>query len=162
MSTFLPANSKTSFVETSTVFPEDQSQLLIQLTSRDTTLAYAINIREIAQYETVELLNGQQFFTPGSAQAKRFGYRKVFLLPATVAGATTNIAHGLSGVTAYTHIYGCATTAVPDDRPIPYASATAVNQQIEVKILGTNIVVINGAAAPNITGGFIVLEYLKN
>lgn len=162
MSSFSPINSKTAFVATSTVYPEDQSQLLIQLTSRDTTLATAINLREISQYETVEVLSGKQFFTSGNAQKKRFGYRKVFTLPATATGATTNIAHGLSGVTAYINIYGTATTDIPDDRPIPYASATAVNQQIEVKVLGANIVVINGAAAPNITSGFIILEYLKN
>lgn len=162
MTTYLPANSKTAFVATSNVYPQDVEQLTIQLTYRDTIIATALNLREIGQYETVEIVTGQQFFTTGNAQKKRFSYRKVFPLPATAAGATTLIAHGLTGVTLYTHIYGTARTDVPDDRPIPYSSAAAVNQQIEIKVGAVNISVINGAGAPNITDGLIVLEFLKN
>jgi len=162
MSTFLPTNSRNAFLPTSQVFSQDPSQLLFNLTQNYIDIANAVNIREISQFETVELLNGQQFFTTGTAQTKRFGYRKTFVLPATAAGATTAVAHGIVGATVYTHIYGTCITDVVDNRPIPYASAAAANQQIEINVDAVNINVINGAAGPNITSGLIILEYLRS
>lgn len=124
--------------------------------------ANAVNIREIGQYDTVELLTGQQWFTTGDGQTKRFTFRQVYVLPATAAGATTTIAHGITGQTLFTKIYGSCITNVVDYRPIPYASVSAVNKQIEINVDTTNINIINGASSPNITSGIIVLEYLKN
>lgn len=159
--TFLPTNSLSPFLPTSQVFPEDTGQRIIVLTDNYTSVAQAINQREIGVFETVEQLNGQQFFNTTNPEKKRFAYRKVFSIGAIAAGATSNTAHSLTGVTAYTHIYGVAVTA-SDSRPIPYASSTAVNAQIEINVTGTNIVIVNGAAAPAITSAIVVLEYLKN
>ena len=160
--TFLPANSKAAFLPTYDVFSEDDSQRLYQLNKNYTDTANAVNVREIALYDTVELLDGQQFFTTGNAQKKRYGYRKVFSIGTVNAGATLTTAHGLTGVTLFTRIYGTVITATPDYRPIPYTSATAVNQQIEIRVDATNFYIVNGAAAPQISSGIVVLEYLKN
>lgn len=159
--TFAPSNSLSPFLPTSQVFPEDTSQRLIVLTDNYTSIVQSINQREIGTFETVEQLNGQQFFNSTSPQKKRFAYRKVFSIGAIAAGATSNTAHNLTGVTAYTHIYGVAATA-SDSRPIPYASATAVNTQIQLTVTSTNIVIVNGAASPAITSAMVILEYLKN
>lgn len=160
--TFLPANSKAAFLPTYDVFSEDDSQRLYQLNKNYTDTANAVNVRDISLYDTVELLNGQQFFTTGNAQKKRYGYRKVFSIGTVNAGATLTTAHGLTGVTLFTRIYGTVITATPDYRPIPYTSTTAVNQQIEIRVDGTNFYVVNGGAAPQISSGIVVLEYLKN
>lgn len=157
-----PANSNAAFIPINETFSQQDDQFLIQLTNRDRDIARYINIREIAIYDLVEILTGEQWFLPGNAQSKRDAYRQVYQLPATAAGATTTIPHGISTITTFTHIYGSAVTATPDFRPIPYANATAVNQQIEIKCDNTNIYVINGAGAPNISSGVVVLEYLKN
>jgi hypothetical protein len=61
-----------------------------------------------------------------------------------------------------TRTTGACITDVVDYRPIPCTSATAVDEQISVIATLANIVIVNGAAAPDITSGFIVLEYLKN
>lgn len=163
MSTSLPINSVTAFLPTTEVFPEDQSQLLIKHTDVYTSQANAINLREIGQFETVELLNGQQFFNAASTQQKRFAYRKVFSIGAIAAGGTSITAHGLTGNPLnFTHIYGTCITNVVDYRPIPYASATLVTDQIQINVGVANINIVNGATAPAITSAIIVLEYLKN
>lgn len=162
---FLPSNSKGPFLPTSQVFPEEISQRLIVLTDNYTQFAQYINEREIGAYDTVEQLTGKQFFNTTNPEKKRFSYRKVFSLGAIAAGASLVTAHGISGVnstTLFTQIYGSAFTAVPDNRPIPYASVTAVNRQIEINIDATNITLVNGGAAPNITSAIVVVEYLKN
>lgn len=120
-----------------------------------------VNTKEGATYSLTENANFCQFFTSGVNYVFRNGYRKTFELPATAAGATTTIAHGITNVTEFTRIEGTCITDVVDYRPIPYASATTVNTQIEINIDATNINVINGTAAPNITSGIIILEYLK-
>lgn len=160
--TFLPANSKAAFLPTYDVFSEDESQRLYQLNKNYTDTANAVNVREISLYDTVELINGQQFFTAGNAQRKRFGYRKVFSIGAINAGVTLTTAHGISGITLFTQIFGTVITNVPDYRPIPFTSATAVTAQIEIRADTTNIYIVNGATAPPITSGIVVLEYLKN
>jgi len=75
---FNPANAQTAFLPTYVSLQANEEQLRIVLTDYLTAIAYGVNIREIAQYETVELLNGKQFFDPTNAQKKRYGFRKVF------------------------------------------------------------------------------------
>ena len=89
-------------------------------------------------------------------------FRLVVPFGAIATGATLSITHNIQSLVQFTHIYGTCITAVPDFRPIPYASATLVTNQIEVKVTPTQVVIINGATAPNIASGMIVLEYLKN
>lgn len=162
--TFLPINSLGPFLPTSQVFPEDQSQLLIVLTDNYISIADAVNLRVIGTYDKLEIPTGKQYFNDTDNQKKRFSYRQVYSLPATAAGSTSSIAHNISGITTTTictQIYGTAITSTMN-RPIPYVSVTAVNQGIEINVDATNINVINGAAAPAIISGIIVLEYLKN
>ncbi len=160
--TFQPANSNAVFLPTTIQYPKDPEELLIRLNKAYEDIATRLNVKQIGIFDLLEFLTGEQWFTTGNPQIKRQTFRKVYEIGAIAAGATSNTAHGLTGVTAFTHIYGTAITAAPDNRPIPYASATAVNQQIEIKVDGANITIINGAAAPNITSAIVVLEFLKN
>jgi len=88
-------------------------------------------------------------------------FRTVFSFGAIVAGATLTVAHGITGLVLPVHIYGVATTSVPDWRPIPSAP-TSGNDYIFVSVDPTNYNIKNGAGSPNITGGTLVIEYLKN
>lgn len=163
--TFGPSNSLGPFLPINQTFSQDPEQFLIQITKLYADIARYLNLREIGSYPLMETTTGEQWFTAGNPQVNRQGYRAVFSIGAINAGATSTTAHGLVGVTSFTHIYGVATTSPTDQRPIPYASATAVNQQIEIKVdpsTGGNITIINGAAAPNITSAIVILEYLKN
>lgn len=160
--TFDPANSQAPYLQTSIYFPEEFEEFRVKFLEVFRSISNTVNSRQIGLFDLTEFITGEQWFILGNAQVKRTTFRKVFSIGAIGAGVTLNTAHGLTGVTAYTHIYGTAVTAFPDFRPIPYASVTAVNQQIEIRVDATNIIISNGAAAPNITSAIVVLEMLKN
>ena len=160
--TSAPTSSIQAYLPTTQVYPKDQDELLTKLTDVYTKTALAVNVRGISLYDLNELNNGHQFFTTGNPQKKRFGYRKVFEFGAIAAGATLNIAHGLTGVTLYTRIYGTTVLAGGDFRPLPFVSATVVINQTSLRVLGANIVIVNGTNATPIVSGIVVLEYLKN
>jgi hypothetical protein len=160
--TFSPNNSIAPFLQTSVFFPDDFDEFRVKFLELYRSISNNVNVRQIGVFDLQEFLTGEQWFTTGNPQVKRQTFRKAFEIGAIAAGATSTTAHGLTNVTAYTHIYGTAITAVVDYRPIPYASATVVTNQIEIKVDATNITIINGATAPNITSAIVVLEYLKN
>ena len=155
-------NSIAPFLNMSEVYPEDESQLRIKQTTVYSNIANAVNIREIAVYDLQQLLTGQHWFDPLTVQKKRFTYRQVYQIGAIAAGATLNVLHRIVGVVAFTRMYGTCITDVVDYRPIPYADAAVVTNQISLTVAGVNLVIVNGATAPNITSGIIVLEYLLN
>lgn len=164
MSVSQPVNNQSSFLPTTTVLPEDPKELLIRLTKIYNDVANFINIREIAIYETIEILTGEQWTNPGQPTNRRQTFRKIFYFGTIAAGANLPIPTGITSVTSYTHIYGTVVTAVPDNRSIPFADVTLATNQISViidNVAGT-ATIFNGATAPNITSGILVLEYLKS
>lgn len=160
--TFGPTNSIGPYLQQNVTFSEDEEQRLLQHTSVNANVARAVNLREISIYQLSEISNGQQFFTAGNPQSNRYAFRKVFNIGPIATGATSTTAHGITQETIFTRIYGTCVTDVVDYRPIPYSSTVALNQQISLTITGTNIVIVNGAASPNITSCIVVLEYLKS
>jgi hypothetical protein len=122
--------------------------------------AKLLNRKDTATYDLVEIQSNQQFFG-ANAQTKRFAFRKVFSFGAIGTGAALPIAHGITGISMFTRIYGTIQTAA-DSRPLPYVDAAAVTNQVSVLVNGANIVITNGATSPAIVSGICVLEYLKN
>ncbi|NJL55092.1 hypothetical protein HC928_07805 [bacterium] len=159
---YQPENTESPFLPTTMYFPNKEEELLNRITKFYTDVSSRLNIKQIGIFDLFENLSGQQWFTVGDPQTKRQVFRTVFQIGAIATGATSTTPHGLSGFTAFTHIYGTCITDVVDYRTIPYASATALNTQIQLAVTATNIVIVNGAAAPNITSAIVVLEYLKN
>lgn len=160
--TYAPSNSESPYLPVTFVYPTTADELTNRFPKVYTDISSRLNVREISIYPTTEVQNGQQWFTT-NPQVYRFGFRKVFSVGAIAAGATSTTAHGLTGnPLVFTYIGGTAITDAVDQRPIPYASATAVNTQIQILCDGTNIKITNGAAAPNITSAIVILEYLKN
>lgn len=138
-------------------YPEDEEELRIKLSILHSSIASAINIREIALYQDGQQITTGQLFSNAGTQSQSF--RKTFYFGAIAPGVTHNIAHGLSGITLFTKILGGLVTA-NDFRPLPYVSATLITDQVGVLVDGTNVIIINGATAPPITNGVVVLEYL--
>jgi len=66
--TYLPANAQQSYVPPSVILPEDPTQLRNVLTEKFQRLIEAVNDKDIGQYNTVELINGQLFFRSGNPQ----------------------------------------------------------------------------------------------
>lgn len=143
-------------------FSENFTIFLEQITRYYRDIARKVNEKEGGMYpQALEVLTSQKFFTAGNPRAYRSVFRKVFPVTAIAAGATLNIAHGIVGFVELVNLYGSCITNVVDYRPIPFTSAVAVNQGIQVLLVGANISITNGAAAPNITSGYIVAEYVK-
>ncbi len=142
-------------------FSEDLEVLLRQLDEAYKKVARKVNNKERALYPLLEIINDQQFFTSGNPQKYRSVFRKVFEVGAIAAGATLNTAHNIDTIGTITRLYGMALTAVPDERPMPFADVTLVTNQILLARNGVNIVIVNGATAPNITSGIVVIEYTK-
>lgn len=159
--TFNPVDTRNAFLNTSQYFSPQSDQFLITMENLYTQIANAVNIRQLGQFSVRETLTGQQFSEVANANATKYSFRSIFYFGPIAAGATLSFAHNLTFV-QLTHAYGTCITDVVDYRPIPYASATLITNQIELQVTATNIVIINGATAPNITSGIIVLEYLKN
>ena len=157
-----PANSDNAFLRTTDIFPSDPGELLIKLTHSYTESAQAINVRDISLYDQVELLNGQQFFTIGDPQTKRYVYRKCFAFGAILSGVTLPIPTGITGITTITRIYGTCITSVSDYLPIPFSSVIGSNHNVSIWFNGGTVNIANGAGADNITSGIVVMEYLKN
>lgn len=152
-----------TYISQYTNYELDDEEIRLQLTRRDTQIAIALNLKENGIYETVETQDGEQWFGRTDNRKKRFGFRKVFVVPAIAAGANTGaLPHGITGFTTitFTHIYGTCTTAGNLWKPIPHASVVA-NGNIEVQVTTTTYTIFNGAGSTAITSGILVLEYLK-
>lgn len=156
--TLAPTKGNT-FVPQFRDFQQDDENLRLLMSKSYTDLATSINYKVNGVYTVVETQNGKTFNNPNNAQSPRYAFQKIFYFGSIAAPGSLNIAHGLTGVTSYTNIYGSCITAT-DNRPIPHASVTA-NANIEVIVGSANITINNGAGGPAISSGMIVLEYLK-
>lgn len=139
---------------------EDPFYLQRDLINAFTKTSIAVNNRSIGTYDLIEVQTGNKYFPSAANGVRRDIYRTVYSIGTVAAGATSTTAHGISNLTFVSNCYGVATTAVPDWRQMPYASVTA-NANIELRVDATNITIINGAAAPNITSAIVILEYFR-
>lgn len=164
--TFSPANSEAPYLPVYLKFEENGQHLYSQISTMYSAIAYRLNNREIALYPFYEVLTGQKWTDSNNTQIYKETFRQVFSIGALAAGATLTTAHGITGFSTLTFTY-IGGTVITDagtfnKRSLPYASATLVTDQIQLDADDTNFRIINGATAPNITSGILVLEYLKN
>jgi hypothetical protein len=155
-------SASSPFLNTTEVFPEDDSQLLIKHTDVYTNISNAVNVREIGLYSTQELITGQQFPDITNSGSSKFTYRKIIYLPAIATGGTYTVAHGITNLVQFTSMYGTCVTELVDYRPIPFADEATVTNQIALTCDAVNLNIYNGSTAPDITSGIVVLEYLLN
>lgn len=156
---FSPANSIASFVPTSIYFPDNSEEFRVKLIEILQTNANAVNNREISTYISEEILTGQSWFDPANSQNVRNTFRKVF----SFSDASLTFNHNITGAVLFTHIYGGGTDGAGNFFPIPYVSATAANNQIQVDVTATQVIITKGAGTPpTISNAVLVLEYLKN
>lgn len=149
----------TPFLRTSRSFPEEIKPLLVEIDKAYVDIANVVNARTIGLFPTTRpAVTGNSFYLANNQ--KQQSMRQAYNVPAIAAGASTSIPYTTQGFTQFAAIYGTCITDVVDYRPLPYPSTTA-NANIEVKVTSTNIVITVGAASPNITSGFIVIEWIS-
>lgn len=158
--TFAPSNALQSFIPTTFIYPEDPHEVPLVLTDFVKKIITAVNAKDIGQYNTQEIVTGQQFFTSNNNNVFRQTYRKVIPFPTLAVGANV-VAHGLGTLTnfTFTRIYGTAQNAtIPLFVPLPQGGPN--DAMIEVGAVNVTVTVpalYSGAG----WSGLVVLEYIK-
>ncbi len=155
--TFAPSNSNAIYLPTTQYFPSEADKFREVLTFVYSDIARRLNDKQIGTFDLVEVVAGEQWSTATDPQTKRQTFRKIFYFN----DASLNFAHGITGIVLCTHIYGSFTDGT-NFYPLPFVSAVAIANQIQIVVTPTNVVVTKGGAAPAITNGVIILEFLKN
>lgn len=171
-----------SFIPTTSVYDVNEiyavdvtspafKELLVRLYQNLNNMAVSVNTRDAGLYSTQEFVNSQKWFSnPALSSAtattptQRQVFRKVINFGALPNAAGKTQAHGITTNTSFsfTRMYGCATNpAAPSYIPIPYASATAVINNLELSADGTNVTITTGFNYSAYTICYVILEYLK-
>jgi hypothetical protein len=144
------------FVRTSRTFPTDPQALSVEIDRAYIDLANNLNQRIIGLFaKNKPCINGESWFI--NQNQRQQGIRQVYSF--TGAG---NIAHGLNlaQIPSFTRIYGTFTDGT-NWYPLPYVDVANANNQVNVYVSPTNIVITSGAGTPpSITSGLVVLEWL--
>jgi hypothetical protein len=151
------AINQSPYLRTSRNIPFDQQALVVELTNIYIDIASKVNARTIGLFPTERFaVNGESWFL--TQDQRQQGLRQVY--PFTAAG---NIAHGLnfSSISAFTKIYGTFTDGT-NWYPLPYVDVVAANNQVNIYVTATNIVITaGGGSPPAITSGIAVLEWIS-
>ena len=141
-------------------------EILVHLFQNINLIQTTLNLKDSAQYDTGEFVNGQLFFPSSSAGSssvsasnRRQVYRKVINFGALPNTATKSVAHGLTVTTGYTftRIYGAASdTTNRVFIPIPNAS-TDINLEVDA----TNVKIKTAGNFTSYDTTYVILEYLK-
>lgn len=146
---------------------EEFKELLIRLYQTVSDIQRALNLKDSGYYITTEFNTGKLLFDPTNDFNKlRPIFRVVVDFGALPNAATKSVAHGITAIDAnfkILSIVGGASkpTVAFSYLPLPYASATAVANNIEVNMDATNINVITGANYSAYTVTYITIEYVR-
>lgn len=145
-------------------------EFLRKLSSNLNNIATALNLKDTGVYSADEFVCGKTYFanttlrsTSASAAAPRQVFRKVVDFGALPNATSKSVAHGLTmtASTIITDIYGGATDPSGNNYiPLPYSSPT-LNNNIELRGDGTNVIITTGIDRTAFTTTYVVLEYLK-
>lgn len=144
------------------VLPNTPDRINDAIVRREVTTAYIVNQKQNGQYDTIEQLAGQYFFVVNNNQSKRQAFRKVINWGALPNAAAQSQAHGITGITVWTNIYGAARgnrVGVPfPGFPLPYVNLAGNSIQVDVD--DTNVTITTSINYSDYDA-IVVLEYLK-
>jgi hypothetical protein len=143
-------------LRTSRRFPEEAKQLSIELEKAYIDIANAVNNRTIGLYGSSRPSGtGNSYFV--SKNQRQQEIRQVYSLTSTAP-----IPHGLnlSRIDYFTNNFGSFTDGT-NWYGLIYAGNVAIAGQISFFVGPTNITFLTGAAAPTVTKGIIVLQWIS-
>jgi hypothetical protein len=145
-------------------------EIIVRLYQNVASINIAINQKDTGLYDDVEFVNAQKLFpkTRG-ADGVDGSYRPIYRMTVNFGAlpntATKSVAHGITGIAApwsFTRIYGTASdTTAQTYIPIPYASTTALANNIEITVDATNVNIITAANYSAYDTTYVILEYVK-
>lgn len=172
-------NNTGLFIPTTNIYEIDQLQeqgldkellrnIFVHLYQDMCNVALALNLKDSAYYTLNEFMNGQVLFSNLDSFGNNYQGRQVFrtvvnfgALPNTT---TISLPHNIdiSFGFSFTRIYGCSTDPVSQNYiPLPYVSASAVANNIELSVDSSNVVITTGIDQSAYTTTYVILEYVK-
>jgi hypothetical protein len=150
---------KSPYLQGQRQFPYDNTrELANQVDHAYIQIAQQVNSRVIGLFALGnQIVTGEKWYLSGP-QEEQQTLRQIYTL--TGAG---NIAHGINFATValFTRIFGTFTDGT-NWYPLPYVDVSAANNQVNVYLSPTNIVITaGGGSPPTITSGIVVLEWLS-
>ncbi len=139
-------------------FPNDPEELAVELDKSYIDIANNVNQRTIGIFATVRpVITGENWYL-SSSRSPQQTLRQVYTFIA--AGSYVHNIN-LTQIAGFTRIYGAFTNGT-NWYPLPYVDVVAANNQVNIVITPTNIVITaGGGAPPAITNGFVILEWLS-
>jgi len=145
---------------------DEDKQLKIKLYQAINNIIQSLNKKESGYYLAQEFVTGANFYNvDNDFNNLRPEYRTVVQFGALPATGTKQVAHGIAvtGRFVWTAIYAVASN--PSDLtgiPVPYASATAVADNLEIYVDSTYVYIITGGTDySGYTKTNVILKYLK-
>lgn len=149
--------NQTPYLRTSREFPENLQALSVEITKSYIDIANCVNNRTISIFNKGRpVINGESWFLTSNRQQ---AIRQVYTF--TAAG---NIAHGINwGSVSFISplSYGSYTDGT-NYYGVTFNTQTPAASQVVFYVTSTNIVVVRDGAAPAISSGIIVLEWITN
>lgn len=159
-------NAQINSLETGT---PNFKQLIVSLHQDIGLISIQLNKKDSGRFDVNARLTGSEWFNPdpSNIQQVRTEYRKVINFGA-LGAATKSVAHGINmgnGATTTFQLVDMWATATKKSLPfsalpIPYASSTAVINNIELSMDATNVTISNGIDRSAYTSCTVVIEYL--
>lgn len=150
---------QTPFLRVQRLFPQEAQPLSVEIDRAYTDIASAVNSRVLGLFTTNSpIQNGETWYYNG---LRYQGFRKIFLVT-----GTGNIPHGInvSNIAGFTQIYGTFSNGAtpPTWYPLPYVDVVNANNQVNIVVNSTNIVITAGVGSlPTVSSGYVVLEYIS-
>lgn len=170
-----------SFVETTNVWDvspivemenldEPMQDLLVRLYQNINIIAEQLNGKDTGIFTEDEFLTNKLFFPTSTSNTKnqsasqdyRPVFRKVIDFGMLPNATSKSVAHGIIADAIMTSISCTANnTGFTSKIPIPYASPTALNENISLEITDTHVIIKTGIDRRSYTTCYIVLEFIK-
>lgn len=148
-----------AFLRTSRNFPEDAKLLSSEVNRSYVDIARNVNNRTIGFFTVNKsMVNGEQWFI--TQNERQQGLRQVYQW----SDSNLTIAHGINflSLTNFTRIWGTFFDGT-NWQTLPYVDVTSANNQINVKVNSTNIVITKGVGTPPACkNGLVILEFISN
>jgi len=143
-------------------------ELLVRLYQAVNNISLVVNNKESSLYLQEIFLDSQQWFNTNADTLNnlRPNFRRVVNFGALPAAGTKSVPHGVPYTSTYTGTLIRCTATDPialKQIPVPYVSATALANQLEINVDATNINITTGGTDYSAyTRTVVVLEFLTN
>ncbi len=166
---FGPSNSQAAFLQQEFFLTDEFSSSKDAINERENRTANCLNVREIGQYELVEIINAQTWFSTsatryGQSQPARYGYRRTFNLvelfdaPIPIGVTTIRVSPSITSMVIPTRCFGAATMAGPIYVFFP---SPLIDITFDNTITTAQTITITNNTAGTFTQCYVTIEYLK-